>query len=436
MIDARGENLVFILGVPRSGTTLLSAMLDRHPAILCPPEPWIMLALAALGQTHPSHPADPQLLGDATRAFCDGHAADEAIRAFATTLLNPKLTAAGRTIFIDKTPRYYLILPTLRRLFPNARYIWLIRNPLDVAASYLTSWKVDIARQLTDFPRHRACIDLVVGLRRLSEFCSQNDRVYSLRYEDVAAAPDEAIAKVLEFLALPPAAGLSEHDLSTSPLATSWFGDQNIRHTDRPHQRSIDSWQRVLSNEQLQILLDAIGEELFAQLGYPQTVLQLAERGIRPGGTDISAELAARVETGLAEREAEVLAGSTLQSGAIDEAAAVMTDLHPTALSALLDELRNSRQEIPRLTAWSISLEERLAHAEVLADKAPHLEQELAIVRQQNEQLFADLSAAQNEALALRAAKESLERPGALFIQEFRRLQRGLRRLTGKNDEG
>jgi hypothetical protein len=436
MIGSRGENLVFLLGVPRSGTTLLSAMLDRHPSVLCPPEPWIMLALAALGQTHPSHPADPQLLGDATRTFCNGPAADEAIRAFVAVLLNEKLTAAGRTVFIDKTPRYYLILPTLRRLFPSARYLWLIRNPLDVAASYLTSWKVDIAGQLTDYPRHRACVDLIVGSRRLSEFSSQNDRVYSLRYEDVVAQPGEAISKVLEFLGLPLATGLSDHDLSTSPLAASPFGDQNIRHTDRPHQRSIDSWQRVLSNEQLQILFDAIGEEFFTQLGYPQTVLQFAERGIRPGGADITAQLAARVETGLAEREAEVLAGSTLQSGAIDEAAAVMTDLHPTALSALLDELRNSRQEIPRLTAWATSLEERLAHAEVLADKATHLEQELAIVRQQNEQLFADLSAAQNEALALRAAKENLERPGALIIQEFRRLARGLRRLSGKNGAG
>src|SRR6202012_657680 len=87
MIDSLGENLVFLLGVPRSGTTLLSAMLDRHPQVLCPPEPWIMLALSALGQIPPAHPADPQLLGDATRAFCAGTEADDAIRAVVTTLL-------------------------------------------------------------------------------------------------------------------------------------------------------------------------------------------------------------------------------------------------------------------------------------------------------------------------------------------------------------
>src|SRR5271169_4905137 len=99
MIDSLGENLVFLLGVPRSGTTLLCAMLDRHPNILCPPEPWIMLALAAIGQTYPTHPADPQLLGDAARAFCDGPAGDDAIRAFVTTLLNQKIAAAGRMVF-------------------------------------------------------------------------------------------------------------------------------------------------------------------------------------------------------------------------------------------------------------------------------------------------------------------------------------------------
>ncbi|HEX4124125.1 MAG TPA: sulfotransferase [Tepidisphaeraceae bacterium] len=433
MIGPRGENLVFLLGVPRSGTTLLSALLDRHPQILCPPEPWIMLALQSLGQTHPSHPADPQLLGDATRAFLGEADRDDAFRAFVLAVINARLAAAGRSVFIDKTPRYYLILPTLRRLFPAARYLWLIRNPLDVAASFLTSWNIDIAKQLADFPSHRACIDLVVGLRRLNEFAKENDRICSLRYEDLAAQPAEAIAKALDFLALPPANGLSDRNLAESPLATSAFGDQNIRQTDRPHHRSIDSWQRALSNEQLQPLLDALGSNLFTQLGYAHTLEQLAGRGIRA----CESHLADRVEAGLAERLAEVHAGTTLQTGPLDESAALssIADLQPTAMAAVLAELRNTRQEIPRLTAWAASLEERLAHAEVLADKAEHVEKELAIVRQQNEQLFADLHTAQNEALAMRAAKENLERPGALFAVEFRRLQRNLRRLTGKNGE-
>jgi hypothetical protein len=46
MISDRGDQLVFLLSMPRSGSTLLSLMLGSHPEVCCPPEPWIVLALA------------------------------------------------------------------------------------------------------------------------------------------------------------------------------------------------------------------------------------------------------------------------------------------------------------------------------------------------------------------------------------------------------
>ena len=55
-VGAEGQGLVFLLGVPRSGTTLLATMLDRHPAITAPPEPWLMLALAELGRRFAAPP--------------------------------------------------------------------------------------------------------------------------------------------------------------------------------------------------------------------------------------------------------------------------------------------------------------------------------------------------------------------------------------------
>src|SRR6185503_8435307 len=105
-----GENLIFLLGLPRSGTTLLSAMLDRHPQVACPPEPWMMLALHATGTTSAHHPADAPVLWRAFREFsahCDTTAA---ARAFAQSVYNARLASAGKQIFVDKTPRYYHIL--------------------------------------------------------------------------------------------------------------------------------------------------------------------------------------------------------------------------------------------------------------------------------------------------------------------------------------
>ncbi|MBN4072042.1 sulfotransferase, partial [bacterium AH-315-F18] len=65
MIGDKGKNLTFLLGLPRSGTTLLCAMLEQHQSIVCPPEPWLMLALASVGKTPSRNPADSQLLGSA-----------------------------------------------------------------------------------------------------------------------------------------------------------------------------------------------------------------------------------------------------------------------------------------------------------------------------------------------------------------------------------
>src|SRR6185437_15415502 len=109
MIDQDGHNLAFILGLPRSGTTLLSVILDRHPQVLCPPEPWIMLALESIGKTCVRHPADSRLIGQAVSEFADAESNISASRAFAEKLYNHRLQIAGKTVFVDKTPRYYHI---------------------------------------------------------------------------------------------------------------------------------------------------------------------------------------------------------------------------------------------------------------------------------------------------------------------------------------
>ncbi|HXE53684.1 MAG TPA: sulfotransferase, partial [Tepidisphaeraceae bacterium] len=102
MIDQDGHNLAFILGLPRSGTTLLSVMLDRHPQVLCPPEPWIMLALESVGKVCVQHPADSHLIGQAISEFVDPQGSAKAAAAYAASVYNQKLASAGKTLFVDK----------------------------------------------------------------------------------------------------------------------------------------------------------------------------------------------------------------------------------------------------------------------------------------------------------------------------------------------
>lgn len=116
----------FIVGFPRSGTTLLGQVLGSHPAITTLDE--VELLSAAAGD----------LLGsEAGLAALD--AGDPALlaryRADYWRAVEARLGALAGQVFIDKLPTYLLGLPLLARLFPQARFIVVRRDPRDVVLS-------------------------------------------------------------------------------------------------------------------------------------------------------------------------------------------------------------------------------------------------------------------------------------------------------------
>ena len=312
MIDSEGHNLTFLLGLPRSGTTLLSVILDRHPQVLCPPEPWIMLALESLGKACIRHPADSRLLGQAVHEFADDGISLDAVRAYATTVYNRRLEQASKSIFVDKTPRYYHILPFLRRVFREAKWIWLQRNPLDVAASYKNSWHVDLSRVLSDGADHPAwSFDLIIGLEQLLREADASDpRVLSIKYEQLVAEPQQETARVMQFLGIEPVADQTQFDLSGSAFAKSFAGDKKIASTAGPHTQSVGTWKSAFKPDELQTLFDFIGAETFCRLGYCQTVDEVKALGVKDNGPHATTERRAAIHQTYAERWADILAAS------------------------------------------------------------------------------------------------------------------------------
>src|SRR3954464_9285160 len=144
MVQPNGANLVFILSTPRAGSTLLGAILGNHSRLFSPNEPWLLLALHSLTEEKSRAGAwsNEHLAALALRDLLSEAQFREACRAFALSAYNQKLEQAGKLIFIDKTPRYGQILPFLDELFPDAKKIWLQRNPLDVAVSFASMWNI------------------------------------------------------------------------------------------------------------------------------------------------------------------------------------------------------------------------------------------------------------------------------------------------------
>ncbi len=278
MISSTGENLIFIFSLPRSGSTLLSAILGNHPQVTNPQETWILLRLAEVyGDAADNKAFDDVIAAKAVKAILKEDQFNDAARAFALTAYNRILTESGypSTILVDKTPRYYHIIDWIQTLFPQAKRIWLKRNPLDVAASYKTRWNRPI-ESLVGKEIDPYSFDFITGLDRLREFFNHHGTYqYEICYEDLVTRPEQQISKLCEFcgfdyqssmLALyPESKGLKS-------LASSELGDRIIHQKESISTDSIDAWKIALNPSEISQLTGVIGRDIFHRMGYQTTI--------------------------------------------------------------------------------------------------------------------------------------------------------------------
>ncbi|WP_439373242.1 sulfotransferase family protein [Bradyrhizobium sp. DASA03120] len=293
----------FLLGLPRSGTTLLAHLLQRHPDIIAPPEPWLMLALEAFGRVDHRHPCGTSLVQAATSEFLGRIDRTSVTRAFADTAYGQYLAATGKRTLIDKTPRYWTVLDFLDSLYPEAPRIVLMRNPYAIAASLKSTWSVPllaasspsaIASCLADIVLSRptpaiasSLADLVLGLPALAAYRSRL-QMQVVQYEVLVAHPDEEIRRVVAGL------GLTPMDMSSAPLEqtdylrSSTFGDRKILEKKTIDDRSVRAWQTELSVEEMQVVTDLVGAQLLIELGYEQDLRFAEQAGVVDKGPEVT----------------------------------------------------------------------------------------------------------------------------------------------------
>lgn len=200
-VGADATGIVFIVGMPRSGTTLIEQVLDAHPDAHGCGE------LATLGALLRS------VCEDAERDYPIGLAeasADRLTSAAAEYVESVRARAPDASCWIDKMPHNFERLGAIDALFPGARVIHCTRHPLDTCLSCF-------ATQLS--PRHDYATDLehlgraYAGYSRL--MLALSDRVtipmQEVRYEDVVADLEGQARKLVEF------AGLPWHDACAEP---------------------------------------------------------------------------------------------------------------------------------------------------------------------------------------------------------------------------
>jgi hypothetical protein len=193
---AAEDSPIFVVGFPRSGTTLLELTLDAHPALRSMDEqPFLQNAIDELMSQGVRYPAGLARAGDTHLAAARSKYWDRVHR---------KLQLGPGQRLVDKNPLNLLRLPAIRRLFPKAHILLAVRHPFDVLLScYMQHFTApDFALLCVNLPT------LARAYRRSFDFWFEQaallrPAVHEVTYESLVADFDVQVRKIAEFLELP-----------------------------------------------------------------------------------------------------------------------------------------------------------------------------------------------------------------------------------------
>jgi hypothetical protein len=193
-----GAPAPFVVGVGRSGTTLLRLMLDAHPELAIGPETQFVPDLIHLddpvasivgSRTWNDFGLDP---GEFSRRATDGDLT-EVLRAFYWLYAESQ----GKPRWGEKTPGYVRHMDSIATVLPEARFVHLIRDGRDVALSRRKrGMGADKPMAKTATLWRRRIEDARDQARKLE------GRYLELRYEDLAADPAPELKRICEFIEL------------------------------------------------------------------------------------------------------------------------------------------------------------------------------------------------------------------------------------------
>ena len=283
--DCSSNPYVFVVGCPRSGTTLLQRMLDNHPLLAVANDSHFIPRVV---EDQPDV-ADPPLTAELVErvrgykrfyrlglsdADVDSAAAASAsytdlVRELYTTYARQR----GKELAGEKTPDYVKWLPRLHELFPAARSVHIVRDARDVTLSVL-EWAHDGKgpSKLELWAEEPVAVCALwwrwqVQQGRRDGAALGPERYHELRYETLVARPEETLAGIAGFLGLPDAPEMAAYHVGR----TTHRPGRSAKGNWLPPTSGLRDW-RTAMRERDRALVEALAGDLLQELGYPPGV--------------------------------------------------------------------------------------------------------------------------------------------------------------------
>jgi tetratricopeptide (TPR) repeat protein len=222
---------VFLVGFPRSGTTLLDTMLMGHPdAQVLEERPPLRKAELALGTVERLADLDDAAILRLRSDYFAAVAEDIELR--------------PDSLLIDKSPLHMNKVPLVHRLFPDARFILALRHPCDVVLScFMTAFRLnDAMASLLDLETAADFYDL--SFRHWSNCTSiMPVKIHTVTYETMLADTEGELRRLLDFLALPWNEAVTDH-VATARRRGTISTASYAQVTEGLYRRAAGRWER------------------------------------------------------------------------------------------------------------------------------------------------------------------------------------------------
>ncbi len=232
--QSTSERPIFIVGMPRSGTTLVERILSSHADV------------SSGGELQDFSMLLKQISGAGGHQVLDVPTLQQAetvdYNLIASAYLQRTAHIGKTKHFVDKLPFNFFYLPYIRRAFPNAKILCLLRDPLDTCVG---NYRQLFSIQNPHYHYTQTLEDCADFYQQFSDWVHQwqtvdSDNFLLLSYEALTAEPEKHIPALIEFCGLPWDDRCMAMEHNTAPVSTA----SKMQVKEPINQRSVGRWKR------------------------------------------------------------------------------------------------------------------------------------------------------------------------------------------------